>query len=558
MSLWSFGVCLLLSIDIFLGQAVTTFDSIRHLLLPTPSGPGIPSSNSMQGSRSGRSGSSHPYPGRPDPYYDDIHLSRYHGPPHAYDSGLPPRSDWRGWEDRNRGRPVYQTLSPRGRRYHDDRADPYPREGEHFDRAPGRYEPDYRGAEYIRREHSHDFHRAYPDDHHRSLKGREHHESFHSHMTPPGRVGLRRSRSISPRAPPSSSRNRSQEFDLKADSRPRSHRDHSLSRGRSPVKSPGSKDSRVSVTDSWQPRKPRDHTPHSPSTVFLRRDDERRIELREPKSLPGSPRSSRGRSRASPGYSSPGVWSNAGSTAKEHSKADLGFAGWEMADYDRSRSETPTRDENTASIGEVIIKQPPVVRHKAPKHVDDKKRIKDGSNHVTKKKNQKSSHLKDAGVKESAAGSNIGDAQRKHSPASDDSKQKESIHEKKYKSSKRSDLDKVKKSKSSASAKEEKKRKLSRSHDLKQRHQEKAHCKPSALIKREFSPSSVEESGSELKKQKRSSSKSSSDHRKHKTAEDKSRKRREKKEGTLSDLEDGGLHMSRRNSSNSSGNSASV
>lgn len=535
---------------------MTTFDSIRHLLLPTPSGPGIPSTNSIQGSRSARSGSSHPYPGRPDPYYDDVHLSRYHGPPHGFDSGLPPRNDWRAWEERNRGRPVYQTMSPRGRRFHDERGDVYQRDGDHYDRPPPRYESDYRNPDYVRRDH--DFHRGYPDDYHR-IKSRDHHDPYHPHMSSPPRVGTRRSRSVSPRVAGSSGRSRGPDVELKSEIRSRDHRDHSLSRGRSPVKSPGSKDSRISASDSWQSRKPREHNLQMSPNLYLRRDDERRVELREPKSLPGSPRLSRNKTRESPDYSSSSVWSGTSGVTKDSAKPSQDFVDWEMGSYDRSRSETPTRDENTASIGEVIIKQPVVAHHKPTKHSDSLERVKGESDPVVKKKKVKSSHSMEIESKEAQSDSDNSVRRRTHSPVQEEKKQKikflkDSVHDKKYKSGKskynEDDVEKVKKNKVASLVREEKRKKISRVQDPKHRHQDKSHSKPSALIKREYSPSSLDESGGEFKKRERVSSKSSSDHRKHKILEKKSRKKQERqaKESNFSHLEDGGLHKTTRDS----------
>lgn len=50
-------------------------------------------------------------------------------------------------------------------------------------------------------------------------------------------------------------------------------------------------------------------------------------------------------------------------TAQQPASGNNSSTGWSppprAADYDRSRSETPTRDENLETIGEIIIKQPP-------------------------------------------------------------------------------------------------------------------------------------------------------------------------------------------------------
>ena len=471
-------------ISCFSGQAVTTFESIRHLLLPTPSGPGMPTSNPVQSSsRASRSGSAHPYPGRVDPYYDDMHPSRYHPPPHGYEAGPPPR-DWRPWDERSRSRPVYQSISPRGRRYNDDRGDYYHREGDHFDRMPSRYEHEYRG-DYVRKEHAQDFPSRGYDDYHRSMKPRDHHEPYHAHMTPPGRMVARRSRSISPRLPVPSSRARAPEFDPKLESRPRDHR--GLSRGRSPIKSPGPKD--------WSTRKYRDHSSHTSPNVYSRKDDERRVELRDGKSLSGSPRSGSVSMRTKVVHNSPeprgaGNWPSGHSSVRARQDSEL-LAAWGVPEYERSRSETPTRDENIAMIGEVIIKQPNVLPSKK-----ERREEREGD---LKKKKAKHSH-KNAEYDECSP--DRASLHRK-SPFVDKKKKqkekqlKETTQEQKYKTKHKqseSDEEKVAKKSKLLSTKEEKRRKHPRTSELKQQHQDKGHGRASALIKREYSPSSVDES----------------------------------------------------------------
>ena len=498
----------------FAGQSVTTFESIRHLLLPTPSGPGIPSSNpASSGSRSVRSTSTHPYPARADPYYENMHPSRYHPPPHGYDAGLPPRGEWRPWDERSRGRPVYQSVSPRGRRYNDDR-EYYHREPEHFDRIPGRYEQDYRGPDYIRKEEYSS--RPYGDDYHRSMKPRDHREPYH--VTPPGRVIHRRSRSISPRLPPSG---RAREFESKSDIRSREHRDHSLSRGRSPIKSP--KDRGPGPVLKY-----RDHPSHSPS-VYARRDDERRVELRDPKSLPGSPRSVGGSIRGktiadSPDSRSMGSWSGCQPPAQNRHDVEL-LAPWDIHNYERSRSETPTRDENTATLGEVIIKQPSAATVKQDASRNDKR------DETSKKKKVKQETSPDSNQELLL--------QRKYSLPNESHKKKkgdkELARESKHKKHKQhlEESEKVIK-KSKTSIKEEKHKK--HSSESKAHYSKKLHNKVPALIKREYSPSSIDESGNEQKRRERRGSEQ--DGAERNTTAEPSRKRQDKhSKGLSSEIE---------------------
>jgi len=507
--------------------------------MPTSgSGPG--------GSRSSRSGSSHPYPSRSDPYYDP-HLSRYHPPPHGYDAGPPPRGDWRPWDDRSRGRPVYQSMSPRGRRYNDDRGDYYHRDAEPFDRISGRYEQNYRGPDHVRKD---DFPpRAYGDDYHRTMKPRDYHEPYH--MTPPGRVVHRRSRSISPRLSASSSRSRGPELDPRS----REHRDHSLSRGRSPIKSPGSKESRISALV----HKYREHGPQSSPNVY-RRDDERRVELtRDPKSLPGSPRSASSSMRGkgtgvSPDRRSVGSWSTGQGPPQVRHDIEM-LAAWDIHNYERGRSETPTRDENTASIGEIIIKQPSgghSSKSEAKKTDPDNRESDDV---VVKSKKRKNSQS-ETKTKKLTPDKIL---RRKFSPTSDS-------HKKKHKSNKEGgakeeshkklkhvlDVEKLPK-KTKLSSKDEKRRKHSARSDVKSHHVEKLHGKASALIKREYSPSSVE-SGSEQKRHERRSSRQNSnpDLRIHRVTDDSSKNRQERHSRSSVGELDGGTssHKKRKHSQN--------
>ena len=466
-------------------------------------------------------------------------MSRYHPPPHGYDAGPPPRGDWRSWDERSRGRPVYQGGSPRGRRYNDERGEYYHRDAEHFDRIPGRYEQDYRGPEYIRKD---DFPpRAYADDYHRTMKPRDHHEPYH--MTPPGRMIHRRSRSISPRLTASSSRVRGPEFDPKLDLRSREHRDHSVSRGRSPIKSPGSKDSRTSAPVY----KYREHGPHMSPNVY-RRDDERRVELRDPKSLPGSPRSTVASVRSkvvggSPDSRSMGSWST-GQPLARHDVEML--APWDIHNYERSRSETPTRDENTASIGEIIIKQPSIAHSSKSESgkTDVDKRHGDAA---VKKKKAKSSQSDSKGTTPEAL------LQRKYSPASESHKKKQKANkdgakEEKHKKYKQAG-DELPAKKLKVLSKDEKRRKQSRT-DVKSHHSEKAHPKPSALIKREYSPSSVD-SGSEPQRYDRRSSKqeSNQDVRIHRVLDDVSKRRQERlSKSSAGEAEPSSQHKKRKHS----------
>nr|CAB3266529.1 msx2-interacting protein [Phallusia mammillata] len=353
------------------GQTATTFESIRHLILSAPTTPSAPPPTTSSSRSSSRPGSSHPYSSAPDSYFD-----RYQPPP-TYDPSAPPRSEWRGWEERSRGRNVYHNVSPRGRRAYDDdrpeRPDYYHRDEESFnDRLPPNYDPDY--TDYPRREHSREYSgaplpRGYADDYHRGLKPRDRRDPVYHSRHSPGRI-LRRSRSNSPRSGAQSRRGRIRDFDPKLEPRLHEHRDVPTGRGRSPARSPGSREDRGSGSDTY-PRKYREHRYGSPGhyyspprrglSPYSRRADERRVELRDGRSLPGSPRSGQGvRSKVVQDNSS--QWSGASSRSQAASKPSESDEPWSagQADYDRSRSETPTRDENLDSIGEIIIKQPVV------------------------------------------------------------------------------------------------------------------------------------------------------------------------------------------------------
>nr|XP_026689679.1 msx2-interacting protein isoform X2 [Ciona intestinalis] len=354
------------------GQSVTTFESIRHLLLPAPSTAGsAPTSTHPVSMRSGgSSSSSHPYSSN-DQYFDDPSSSRY--PPRGYE---PPREGWRSWEDRSRSRPAYQGLSPRGRRYeddHHDRGEYFHREDDYFPSTGAAYDQDYRNPDYLRREHSREFRgpplpRGY-EDYHRDVKPRERRErdSLHhlrSGHNSPIRVP-RRSRSTSPRSSASSGRGRIRDAEGKVDVR---LREVSAPRNRSPHRSPCAWEGKGSGSESRPSRKYRGEHRYSPSRHsppgYRRQTDERRVELREMKSLPSSPRSSV-RSKVvqdTSKHSSSNViqgsqWMNQDSRpSSQH-----GGGSWSpSSEFNRSRSETPTRDENLGSIGEVIIKQPAV------------------------------------------------------------------------------------------------------------------------------------------------------------------------------------------------------
>lgn len=323
--------------------------------------PSLPS-----GSRSGRSG----YPGAPDTYYE----SRYPSGPPGYDPGAPPpRSDWRSWDDRSRGRPaLYPSVSPRGRRYDDDRHDDYyVRDDDRYpDRVLPAYDPDYRSMDYARREHrdypSHPVPRGYPDDYHRGMKVRDRREAvYHARGVPsPARV-LRRSRSPSPRSIASSGgRSRARDFEPKSDVR---YRDVSTPRCRSPVLSPA----RSSGAESYVSRKYRSEARYaSPSPhAYARRGEDRRLESRDKQEGGGEARSS----------SSSSVRSKVVQDAATAAATSWGDGGaWNTAgnaDYDRSRSETPTRDENLGSIGEVIIKQQPASSAKSKRDSERRKSL---------------------------------------------------------------------------------------------------------------------------------------------------------------------------------------
>ena len=291
----------------------------------------------------------------------------------------------------------------------------------------------------------------------------------------------------------------------------------------------------------------RDHGPRSSPNVY-RRDDERRVELvRDPKSLPGSPRSAAGSMRGkgageSPDSRSMGSWApGQGAPQVQH---DIEMHAWDMHNYERSRSETPTRDENTATIGEVIIKQPSgghSLKLGSNKSVDKRK-----TDDVTVKIKKGKSLRSDT---RSATPEKI--LQRKFSPSSE-------VHKKKHKAAS-SKEEKLKKYKAAAdaeklakkiklSSKDEKRRKQSRS-ETKPQHSEKSHGKPTSLIKREYSPSSLE-SGGEQKRSERHSSRreSNADARIHRTIEDSSKNRQERP--SKSNESDGGssLHKKRRQS----------
>ncbi|XP_076804995.1 uncharacterized protein LOC143448925 isoform X4 [Clavelina lepadiformis] len=471
------------------GQSVMTFESIRHLLLPAPSAPGVPPPNPpSSGSRSSRSGSSHPYSAG-DGYYDDVHHSRYpHGPP-GYDVGAPPRGDWR-WEDRNRGRPMYQGVSPRGRRYEDERGDYYRRDGNFYDRVPGGhgYDPDYRGQDYARREHGRDYApppRGYEDYHRMKSRDRRDppHHSRPEHSPPP-RPLPRRSRSLSPRSSSSSGRGRVRDLDPKLEGRMR-ERDHPAPYTRSPARSPGSRDGRGSGTDPWM-RRYRDQTSRHSSPSHHSRDD-RCVEMRDSKPYPGSPRSGVRSKGAGESGKSSASW--VGSESKQNPDYPTSWSH-SQAHYDRSRSETPTRDENLDSIGEVIIKQPVTSQSALSKDGAERKSSK---REASKSKSKNNSHASNGNSEDH--GSNKPEKtkdsrdhllQRVHSssPSGDGSKSKIKHQQStSYKSQSKGP------SSSSSDCDDNKSTKKQKLHHSKSKQLDKAHG-PSKLIKREFSPSS--------------------------------------------------------------------